>query len=239
MVNLKRNPLTQNENTLKTHTHTFIYIRIYIKSTKDALIKHFSDHWICNAKSTLYIYIYILNLSWVENPANTYMQETEPLFRLYWVSSAVHTKISTIGEFSSHDKSNITLIPPFKYDIILFPAHEVNVMWIHNTDLGRRNPGGGRVLCREYIPSIHIRSSGRALSLWLVDSASLICDMNRCPSGKVSASAYCGCLFDLQCWRFLHLNIIYIYQRNSSTNDLSFYYFVYMCSTCVSKFMRF
>ena len=31
----------------------------------------------------------------------------------------------------SHDHSNITLIPPFKYNIILFPAHEVNVMWIH------------------------------------------------------------------------------------------------------------
>ena len=84
---------------------------------------------------------------------------------------------------------NITLIPPFEYNIILFPAHEVNVMWIHNTDLGRCSPGGGRVLCREYVPSRHIRSSGRALSSWLVNSASLTCDMNRWPCGRVSASA--------------------------------------------------
>ena len=49
--------------------------------------------------------------------------------------------------FSSHYNSNITLIPPFKYNIILFSAHEVNVMWVHNTDLGRRSPGGGCVLC--------------------------------------------------------------------------------------------
>ena len=71
-------------------------------------------------------------------------------------------------------------------------------MWIHNTDLGRGSPGGGRVLCWEYAPSRHIRSKGRASSPLLVDSASHICDMNRWPSGRVSASTYCGCLFDLQ-----------------------------------------
>ena len=59
----------------------------------------------------------------------------------------------------------------------------------HNSNLGRRSPGGGRVLCREYVPSRHIRSSGRALLLWQVNSASLMCDMNRWPSGRVSASA--------------------------------------------------
>ena len=32
-----------------------------------------------------------------------------------------------------------------------------------NSDLGRRSPGGGRVLCRDYVPSRHIRSSGRAI----------------------------------------------------------------------------
>ena len=45
------------------------------------------------------------------------------------------------------------------------------------------------------------KSSGRALSPWLVNSASLICDMNRGPSGRVSVSAYCGCWFDLHWWR--------------------------------------
>ena len=103
--------------------------------------------------------------------------------------------------FSSCDNSNITLIPLFKYNIILFAAHGVNVMWINNTNLGRRSPGGGRVLCREYVPSRHIRSIGRVLSARLVNSASLICDINRWPSDKVSASAYCGCWFDLQWWR--------------------------------------
>ena len=52
-------------------------------------------------------------------------------------------------------------------------------MRTHNCDLGRRSPWGGRVLCREYVRSRHIRSSGHALSLWLVNSASLTCDMNR------------------------------------------------------------
>ena len=70
----------------------------------------------------------------------------------------------------------------------------------HNSDLGRRSPGGGRVLCREYVPSRHIRSSGCALSPWLVNSASLMCDMNWWPSGRDSASAYCGCWFDLRWW---------------------------------------
>ena len=32
-------------------------------------------------------------------------------------------------------------------------------------------------------------------------SALLICGMNRCPSGRVLASTYCGCWFDLQWWR--------------------------------------
>ena len=80
------------------------------------------------------------------------------------------------------------LIPPFKYDIILFPAHEVIVMWIH-TDLGRRNLGGGRAVYREYVISRRIRSSGRVFSSWLVNSASLIWDTNRWSSGRVSASA--------------------------------------------------
>ena len=49
-------------------------------------------------------------------------------------------------------------------------------MRIHNSDFGRRSPGGGCVLCREYVPSRHIRSSGWALSLWLFNSASFMCD---------------------------------------------------------------
>ena len=97
--------------------------------------------------------------------------------------------------FPSHNNSNITLIPPFKYNIL------INVMWIHNTGLGRRSLRGGRVLCREYVPSRQISSSGRALSPWLVNSASIICDMNWWPSVRVSASAYCGCWFNLQWWR--------------------------------------
>ena len=36
---------------------------------------------------------------------------------------------------------------------------------------------------------------------WLVNSTSLICGMNRWPSGRVSASAYCACWLDLQWWR--------------------------------------
>ena len=47
--------------------------------------------------------------------------------------------------------------------MILFPGHELNVMWIHN-DLGRRSSGGVRVLCREYVPSKQVRLSGQALS---------------------------------------------------------------------------
>ena len=59
-------------------------------------------------------------------------------------------------------------------------------MWSHhNTDLERRSPGGGRVICRESIPSRCIRSSGRALSPRLVNPASLICDMNRWSSGML------------------------------------------------------
>ena len=72
-------------------------------------------------------------------------------------------------------------------------------MRIHNADLGRRSPGGGRILEREYVPSRHMRPSGHALSPLLVDSVSLICDMNRWTSGRVSASAYCGCWFEIQC----------------------------------------
>ena len=120
------------------------------------------------------------------------------------VETAVQCSVCRLwvfARFSRNDNYNITLIPPFKYNIILFPAHEVNVMWIHNTDLGRRSSGGGRVFCWEYVPSRHIRSSGRTLSPWLVNSASLTCDMNRWPSGRFSASAYCGCWFDLQWWR--------------------------------------
>ena len=66
---------------------------------------------------------------------------------------------------NSHSNSikNITSIPLFKYkNIISFPAHEVNIMWIHNTDLGRRSPRGDHVLCREHVPSRHIRLSGHA-----------------------------------------------------------------------------
>ena len=36
-------------------------------------------------------------------------------------------------------------------------------MWIHNTDLGRRSPGGDRVLCREYAPSRHIIGGARGV----------------------------------------------------------------------------
>ena len=69
-----------------------------------------------------------------------------------------------------------------------------------NSDLGKRSPGGSHVLRREYVPSRQIRSKWSRNSPWLVNSASLICGMNRWPSGRVSASAYCGCWFDLQCW---------------------------------------
>ena len=71
-----------------------------------------------------------------------------------------------------------------KYNIISCPCG--NVVKNHNSDLWKRSPGGGRVLCREYVPSRHIRSSGCALSLWLVNSASLMSDTSRCPSGRVS-----------------------------------------------------
>ena len=56
--------------------------------------------------------------------------------------------------------SNIILIPPFKNYIIIFPAHEAYVTRTHDSDLGRRSPGGNRVRCREYVPiKRHIRSS--------------------------------------------------------------------------------
>ena len=37
-------------------------------------------------------------------------------------------------------------------DIIIFPAHEAYVMRTHNSDLGRRSPGGGIDRCKEYVP---------------------------------------------------------------------------------------
>ena len=77
----------------------------------------------------------------------------------------------------------------------------IYIYMTRNSDLGRRCPGGGRVLCREYVPSRHMRSKWSHNSPWFVNSASLICVMNRWPSGRVSASAYCGCWFDLQWWR--------------------------------------
>ena len=78
---------------------------------------------------------------------------------------------------------------------------QVKLAHQHATRGTRRSPGGGRVLCREYAPSRLIRTNGLALSPGLVNSASLICDMNREPSCRVSASAYCGCWFDLKRWR--------------------------------------
>ena len=103
--------------------------------------------------------------------------------------------------YSCHGNSKMTSIPPFKNYIIIYPAHEVYVMRTRNSDLGRRSPGSGRVLCRDYVPSRHIRSKWSRNSPWLVNSASLRCGMNRWPSGRVSASAYCGRWFDLQWWR--------------------------------------
>ena len=43
-------------------------------------------------------------------------------------------------------------------NIIMYPAHEAYVMRTRDSDLERRSPGGGRVLCREYVPSRHIKS---------------------------------------------------------------------------------
>ena len=64
---------------------------------------------------------------------------------------------------SGHGNSNMISLPPFKNYIIIFPAPEAYIMRTYNSDLGRRSPGGGRVLCREYVPSRHIRSSGCAI----------------------------------------------------------------------------
>ena len=105
--------------------------------------------------------------------------------------------------FSSRDNSNITLITPFKYNIIQFPTHEVNVMWIHNTDLGRRSPWGSRVLCREYVPSRHIRSSGRALSPLLVNSTwtgGPVVQFRLLPT-EVVGSISSGGDYGMHCWR--------------------------------------
>ena len=48
----------------------------------------------------IHIYIYILELSWLENPVNTYTWHKE--HRPYWVLSAVHTMISTIGDWTNN-----------------------------------------------------------------------------------------------------------------------------------------
>ena len=37
------------------------------------------------------------------------------------------------------------------------------IMRTHNSDLGRRSPRGGRVLCREFVPIRHFRSSGHTV----------------------------------------------------------------------------
>ena len=75
-------------------------------------------------------------------------------------------------------------------------------MKFRNSDLGRRKPGGGRVLCKgNTYPSRHIRSKWSRNLPWLVNSASITCGMNRWHSGRVSDPAYCGCWFDLQWWR--------------------------------------
>ena len=100
-----------------------------------------------------------------------------------------------------YGNSMMISIPPFKI-IYNYPAHEAYVMKIRNSDLGRRSPGGGRVLCKgNTYPSRHIRSKWSRNLPWLVNSASLICGMNRWPGGRVLASANCGCWFDLQWWR--------------------------------------
>ena len=77
-------------------------------------------------------------------------------------------------------------------------------MWIHNTGLRRRSPGGDLVLCRKHVPSRHIKLSGRAFSPWLVNSASLLFDVDRWPSCRLLAYAFWGCWFDLQWWRSLY-----------------------------------
>ena len=66
--------------------------------------------------------------------------------------------------------------------------------------------GGGRVLCKgNTYPSRHIRSKWSRNLPWHVNSGSLICGMNRWPSGRVSAPVVVGSIssggdHDVYCW---------------------------------------
>ena len=55
------------------------------------------------------------------------------------------------------------LVYIYIYIKFFFFTHQIYVMRTHNSDLGRCSPGGGRVLCMEYVPIRHIRSSGRTI----------------------------------------------------------------------------
>ena len=123
----------------------------------------------------IYIYIiFILNvgindiskLSWLENPANTYVQHTE-----HW------TAVSTLLGLISSAQRNLQVRINYRGHV----APEVAVSSVVN----------------RYLQD----TLGQVVAHCHHNSASFTCDMNRLPSCRGSASTYCGCWFDLLCWR--------------------------------------
>ena len=68
--------------------------------------------------------MYIIELPWIENSANTDMRNTDQLFRPYKVSSAVHTVISTTG-----DRTNNTTECRSRNSTPGPPIHMVHGCW--------------------------------------------------------------------------------------------------------------
>ena len=86
-------------------------------------------------------------------------------------------------------------------------------------------------------PSRHIRSKWSRNLLWLVNSASLICGINRGPNGRVSASAYCGCCFDLQWWRSRCSLLMRPKKVETAVQCSVYYMYVFVGFSCHGKSM--
>ena len=110
-------PLLYERNSIKWHQRHSIHFRdvtrIFFVSKEMIIIYHI--HYVQTIRIIFgLIYIDILiKLPRLENPANTYIRNTEQVFQPYWVSSAVHTVISTTRDRTSNTRiRNSTTGPP-------------------------------------------------------------------------------------------------------------------------------
>ena len=128
----------------------------------------------------------ILELSWLENRANTYMRNTEQLFRPYWVLSAVHIVISTSGDRTNNhsmEKPKIYHGPPAH---VTYKRCRINYSWWQCANTWPN------VSWRYVFPTEDTATSGATSSQVVV--------MNR-HNVNLMGRKYCGCWFDLQGWR--------------------------------------